>query len=318
MGKGSIKNILNYNKTKSIKRGKRMFERIVGNNKIKEMLARSVQNETLSHSYLFVGISGIGKKMLAKEFAKNILCNEKEKTYTCKSCIEFESDNHPDYIYIEPEGNNIKIEQIRFLQKKIQEKPIISKQKVYIINDADTMTTEAQNCLLKTLEEPPEFATIILIGSNENAFLPTIKSRCMILTFQPIEKEELKQYMERNYGINQITPNQLAMFQGSIGKAILLKDKQEEYNQIEDMIDGLNQKDLLEIIQLATLLYQAKDEIFEILEYINILLLEHAKKNYLYTNCIEIVENTKKRLKQNANYDMCIDNMVFNMWEEVI
>lgn len=294
-----------------------MFEEIIGNNQIKQTLVKSEQNGILSHSYLFIGIPGIGKKMLAKEFAKNILCTEKEKAYTCKSCIKFESDNHPDFVCIEPDGNNIKIEQIRSLQKKIQEKPIISKQKVYIIDDADTMTTEAQNCLLKTLEEPPGFATIILIGSNENAFLPTIKSRCMILTFQPIEKEEIKQYMEMHYGMNKITPEHFAMFQGSIGKAILLKDKQEKYNQIEDIIDGLNQKDLLEIVQLAALLYQAKDEIFELLEYINILLLEHAKENYLYTNCIEIVENTKKRLKQNANYDMCIDNMVFNMWEEV-
>ena len=102
-----------------------MFERIVGNNEVKETLTKSIQNETLSHSYLFVGIPGIGKKMLAKEFAKNILCTEKEKAYTCKSCIEFESDNHPDFIGIQPEGNNIKIEQIRFLQKKIQEKPIM-------------------------------------------------------------------------------------------------------------------------------------------------------------------------------------------------
>ena len=86
-------------------------------------------------------------------------------------------------------GNSVKIEQIRWLQKKIQEKPILSDKKVCIIDNAETMTTEAQNCLLKTLEEPPEFATIILIGTNENAFLSTIKSRCMILKFRPIEEE---------------------------------------------------------------------------------------------------------------------------------
>ena len=106
------------------------------------------------------------------------------------------------------------------------------------------------------------------------------------------------------------------MFQGSIGKAILLKDKIEEYHKIEGLINSLQQEDLLALLPLAEPLYQAKEEIFEILEYINILLLEHAKENYLYTNCIKIVENTKKRLKQNANYDMCIDNLVFNMWEE--
>ena len=178
------------------------------------------------------------------------------------------------------------------------------------------MTQEAQNCLLKTLEEPPEFAVIILIGSQENAFLPTIKSRCLILHFQPLEQEQIKQYMEENYGMQNLTQENLLMFQGSIGKAILLKDKQETYRNIDEIVSNLMQKDLLEIIKLAEPLYKAKEEIFEMLEYMNIVLLNHAKQNYLYTKGIEIVENTKKRLKQNANYEMSIDNMIFNIWEE--
>ena len=202
-----------------------MFEKIIGNETIKKVLEKSIQNQTSSHSYLFIGIQGIGKKMLAIEFAKNILCLENQ------SFIEFESNNHPDFMCIEPDGNRIKIEQIRLLQKKIQEKPIIANKKVYVINDAQTMTTEAQNCLLKTLEEPPQYATIILIGNQENSFLTTIKSRCMILKFQPIEDEEIKQYLQTNYGMMTITQNQLAMFQGSLGKAIELKDKQEEYKK---------------------------------------------------------------------------------------
>ena len=258
-----------------------MFEKIIGNNLIKEMLAKSIEKGTASHSYLFVGIQGIGKKMLSTEFARQILCIEKDQAGKCKSCIEFESNNHPDFMCVEPDGSSIKIDQIRFLQKKIQEKPILSNKKVYIINNAELMTTEAQNCLLKTLEEPPEFAIIILIGSNENAFLSTIKSRCMILHFQPIEDEKIKQYMEINYGITDITQNRLAMFQGSIGKAISLKDKQDEYDKIETMIENLNKKDLLEILKLAEPLYKAKEEIFEILEYINIVLLNYAKENYL-------------------------------------
>lgn len=287
-----------------------MFEKIIGNKAIKEMLAKSIKNDTTSHSYLFVGIQGIGKKMIATEFAKNILGLE--------TATEFDGNNHPDFMCVEPDGNRIKIEQIRLLQKKITEKPILSNKKVYLIDDADTMTTEAQNCLLKTLEEPPEFATIILIGSQEDAFLTTIKSRCMILHFQPIKEEEMKSYLESNYGMANLTQSHLDRFQGSIGKAILLKDKQEEYQKIETMIEGLARKDLIELIQLAEPLYKAKEEIFELLEYINIVLLKQAKTNYLYTNCIKIVENTKKRLKQNGNYDMCIDNLVFNMWEELM
>lgn len=280
-----------------------MFEKIIGNQTIKEMLAKAIENETLSHSYLFVGTQGIGKKLLAKEMAKKIL--------------SFDGESHPDFMCIEPEENSIKIAQIRILQKKIQEKPIIADKKVYIIDNADTMTVEAQNCLLKTLEEPPEFAIIILIGSQESAFLTTIKSRCMIVKFGPIQEDKIIQFMKDNYAIEGISQNQLEMFQGSIGKAILLKDKQEQYGKIEDMIENLNQKDLIEIVTLAEPLYKAKEEIFEILEYMNIVLLKLAKQNYLYTNCMEIVENTKKRLKQSANYDMSIDDLVFNIWEEV-
>ena len=295
-----------------------MFENIIGNSKIKQVLLNSVENNKTSHSYLFVGIEGIGKKMIATELAKMLLClDEKKYCNKCKSCIEFNSNNNPDFLCIEPDGNSIKIEQIRYIQKKIQEKPIISNKKVYIINDADKMTGEAQNCLLKTLEEPPEYATIILIGANENAFLTTIKSRCMIIHFNRIENDEIKRYLEENYNMYNISQNMLETFQGSIGKAKVLKDKQEQYSNLEDIINSLEKKDIIDIIQMADMIYKSKDEIFEILDYINIILLKMAKMRYKYTECINIVENTKKRLKQNANYDMCIDNMLFNIWEEV-
>ena len=299
-----------------------MFETILGNEKNKQILQKSIQNNTISHSYMFVGIQGIGKKIIAKEFAKNILClNQENKNSntncTCKSCIEFETNNNPDFSIIEPDGNSIKIEQIRELQKRIQEKPIISNSKVYIIDNADMMTQEAQNCLLKTLEEPPEYATIILIGSNENLFLPTIKSRCMILHFEPISNENIKKYLQTELAISNIDDEMLDIFQGSIGKAIELKDKKEEYEKIIAFVENLDKKDIIDLYKLAEPIYKSKEEIFEILDYINILLLKKARQNYLYTDCIQIVEDTKKRLKQNGNYDMCIDNLVFNLKERM-
>ena len=280
-----------------------MFDKIIGNDKIKEMLYKSVKDKKTSHSYLFVGIEGIGKKEIAKEFAKMLLCiSDNKYCNTCKSCIEFDSNNNPDFLYIEPEGNSVKIEQIRYIQRKIQEKPIISNKKVYIINDADKMTTEAQNCLLKTLEEPPEYSTIILIGSNENMFLSTIKSRCMIIHFSKIEDEKIRKYLEEKYELKDISTNMLEIFQGSIGKAILLKDKKEQYEKIELIIKSISQKSIIDILNMSEILYKSKEEIFDILEYIK---------------CINSVEETKTRLKQNANYDMSIDNMLFNMWEDV-
>ena len=295
-----------------------MFQNILGNDKIKELLQEAVKANKVSHSYLFVGQAGIGKKMIATEFAKAILCLGDDKyCNNCKSCLEFDGNNNPDFILIEPEGNNIKIDQIRNMQRKVQEKPIISNKKVYIINSADLMTKEAQNALLKTLEEPPEFVTIILVGENENEFLATIKSRCMILHFNPISNSDMKKYLEENYNMN-VTSNMLDVFQGSIGKAIELKDKQEEYLTIENAIDNLEKEDLIDLIKKLDILYTSKDEILDMLDYINIILLKKSKEDVKYTECIKIVENTKRRIAQNANYDMSIDNMLFNIWEEVV
>ncbi len=294
-----------------------MFQNILGNDKIKESLQEALRSGKISHSYLFIGKSGIGKKMIAKEFAKAILClSENKYCNNCKSCLEFDGSNNPDFILLEPEGNVIKIEQIRNMQKKIQEKPIISNKKVYIIDNADLMTQEAQNALLKTLEEPPEFVTIILIGENENSFLATIKSRCMILHFMPIVASDMEMYLSEKFNIN-VNPNILDVYQGSIGKAIELKDKQEDYLMIGQAIENLENKDLIDIVKDLDILYHSKNEILDMLDYINVILLRKAKENIIYTNCIKIVENTKRRIIQNANYDMSIDNMIFNMWEEV-
>ena len=281
-----------------------MFENIIGNESIKNTLEKSIKTNQITHSYLMIGIPGIGKKLLAKEYAKIILSSN-------------DIINNPDFLCIEPDGNSIKIDQIRNLQKEIQEKPIISNKKVYIIDDADLMTKEAQNCLLKTLEEPPKFAVIILIGSNENAFLPTIKSRCMILHFNRLSDTEIKSYLQEQYNELNVTQSMLDIAGGSIGRAINLKDKQEDYSKVEEIINNLDKKDLIDIVQASEILYKSKDDINDILDYINIILLKKAKENYLYTNCIKIVENTKKRLAQNSNYDMSIDDMLFKMWEEI-
>lgn len=295
-----------------------MFNNILGNDKIKELLINSIKNNKTSHSYMFVGIEGIGKKLIAKEFAKMILCTDENKYCDkCKSCIEFNTNNNPDFKIIEPDGNSLKIEQIREFQKKVSEKPIISRKKVYIINDSDKMTTEAQNCLLKTLEEPPEFVTIILIGANENLFLSTIKSRCMIIHFEEISNQIIEKYLEQNYQTKINSKIMLEAFQGSIGKAIQLKEKQDEYEKIEDIIYSLEKKDKIDIINMSEIIYKAKEEKNEILDYMNIVFLNLARTSNKYAECIKVVEDTKKRLLSNANYDMSIDNMILRLWEQV-
>ena len=115
-----------------------------------------------------------------------------------------------------------------------------------------------------------------------------------------------------------VTSNMLDVFQGSIGKAIELKDKQEEYLIIEQAIENIENEDLIDLIKKLDILYTSKDEILDMLDYINIILLKKSKEDIKYTDCIKIVEDTKRRITQNANYDMSIDNMLFNIWEEVV
>ncbi len=295
-----------------------MFENIIGNDKIKNELTNLVKQNKYSHSYIFHGTEGIGKKLIAKEFAKMILCLGEEKyCNTCKSCLEFLSNNNPDFYEIIPDGNNIKIEQIREMQKKVVEQPIISKNKVYIIDNADLMTREAQNCLLKTLEEPPEFVTIILIGSNESNFLSTIKSRCTILRFENIEPSKIEKYLKEKFSIQEVPKSIIEAANGSIGKAELLKDKQELYIAIDTVLENIEKMDLIDTLKNADIIYKSQDEKNEILEYINIKFLKKAKENLKYLKCIDIVEETKKRIKANSNYNMSIDNMLISIWEVI-
>ena len=295
-----------------------MFEGIIGNDKIKKELEFLAKTEKYSHSYLFLGTAGIGKKLIAREFAKMILCESEEKYCgKCKSCIEFDSNNNPDFLEIMPDGNNVKIEQIRDLQRKIVEQPIISGKKVYIIDDADFMTREAQNCLLKTLEEPPEFANIILIGANESSFLSTIKSRCTLIKFNPIPDEEIKEYITKKYELREISDSVILASGGSIGKAENLKDKEELYKSIDKVMNNLEKMDLIDTLKNADIIYKSQDEKQNILEYINIILFKKSKQNKKYLDCINIVEETKKRLKANSNYNMTIDNMIMTIWEEI-
>lgn len=294
------------------------FENIIGNDKNKELLSNIIKTRNISHGYMFLGISGIGKLLFAKEFAKAILCNEQTGCNVCKSCIEFDTSNNPDFQIIEPEEKSIKIEQIRLMNSKISEKPIISNKKVYIINNAETMTKEAQNCLLKTLEEPPEYAVIILIGTNENMFLNTIRSRCVKINFNKIKDDELKNILIEKYEYEDITENLLKLFSGSIEKAIALKGKQEIYLTIENTFNNIENINIIDLLNKKEIITKNKEEIVNILEYINVLFFDKVKQgNNNYIKAIQIVEDTKDRLSKNANLDMTIDNLLINVWETI-
>lgn len=257
------------------------------NDEIKELLKKTVKEERILHSYMFIGGNLSGKYEIAKEFAKSILCLEKDSPCNqCKSCVEISNNNHPDFqiIEVEEEENKIKIEQIRKLQEDIIRKPIISERKVYIINNSDKMTIGAQNCLLKTLEEPPKYITIILLTENENLILNTIKSRCTKIVFNEETKVELTE------------------------------EQKAKYEELEKIFGNINKYHLLDVLNKIDILYKNEKEIMETLDYINAILYKNIQFNINNIKYIEYIEETKKRLNANANFNMSIDNLLYNIW----
>lgn len=313
-----------------------LFENIVGNNKIKESLKNAVKSNNVSHSYLFIGKAGVGKKLFAKDLAKKVMClgsnydaqdnvlrSTRDNTENvesenlslefdnCDSCIKFDANSNPDFSIIVPDGKSIKIEQIRDLQARILEKPISSNKKVYIIDDADTMTEESQNCLLKTLEEPPEYAMIILIASNENRMLQTIKSRCVIIRFEDLTNEEISQILHTN------DQDIIRLCEGSVAKADTISEKREMFAQLKNIADHLSKNSLIDVLNNSDLLYSSKDDIMTLLDFLNIIFFEKAKENIKYSKAIDIIEKTKKKIMANNNYDMRMDYMLMHIWEEL-
>lgn len=300
------------------------LDEIIGNEENKVILKNAINNKNILHSYLFYGAEGIGKKIFAKEFAKMILCNGDDfhkPCNTCKACVEFDSDNNPDFFFIEPDGNSIKIDQIREMQKSVIEKPIESSKKVYIIDNCHLMTKEAQNCMLKTLEEPQEYVVIILIASNENSILPTVKSRCTKLYFKELSDSELFKYVGNGSDGILLENDLIKLCNGSIARANFIAQKIDTLTQVKNCIQDVAKVNKLQFIKNSNVFAENKDDVNLLLDYINILLFrniqERVKNVDGYVRAIKLVENTKAKILNSNNFDMTIDNLLINMWEEI-
>lgn len=288
-----------------------MFEKIIGNDEIKEELKKTINTKKIANSYIFSGIEGIGKRQLAREFAKNIMCLQGgDCKDTCESCKKFEEKSNPNYEEInsnEYKKDIITIDQIREkIVNKAYEKPIISNKKVYVINDADKMNEPAQNALLKTLEEPPHYVVIILIVSNDNAILPTIKSRCVIVKFNSLTNDEIKKI------IGNVSDEELEILNGSLKGYSKIEEKVVQYKEIKNTIERLKNDQLLDVLNNSDILYQGKDEAINLLNYMNIYLF----KENLFDE-IKYVEEAKKKILYNNNYEMTIDNLLMKMWNNI-
>ncbi len=239
------------------------FEELIGNENVKEVLQDLISSENYLHSYLFCGEDGVGKKLFAKEFSKYILCGGRKTGENSHEQIE--NGNHPDFQIVIPDGNSIKIEQIRNMQESIYNKPILSNRKVYIIDDSQKMTKDAQNALLKTLEEPPEYVTIILICSNENLLLNTIISRLIKIPFKPIRLEELKKYNEKVHVIASSSEILLKMINGSIGRMYSIQGKEAFYGSCSKVFASIDESSMLDFFQKTKEIYESKEDIDEVL-----------------------------------------------------
>ncbi|MDB8794391.1 DNA polymerase III subunit delta' C-terminal domain-containing protein [Romboutsia sp. 1001216sp1] len=308
------------------------FEDIIGQEFAKKYLTNSIKNNKISHAYMFEGIEGIGKKKLTEELAKLLLDISDVK-------------NSPDYIEIDPDGNSIKIAQIRKLQTDIIIKPH-KDYKIYVINDAHKMTIEGQNALLKTLEEPPKYAIIILVTSNKEALLDTIKSRCEIIKFLPISLIDLKKYLIQK-GVDEQRAQLLATFsRGSIEKALELSESSEfalMREEIQSYIERLLDKNIVDILDISLDIEKYRGDIFNILDIMinyfrdimfikekidknmiinsdKITFLQNMSKKISYSQVskiIDIIEETKKKIRSNCNFNISMQVMALNIYEVI-
>ena len=287
---------------------------ILGNKEQRKNLDNIILNKNIGHAYMFVGMEGIGKLLIAREFAKAILCQNPTNTYcgNCECCEIFE--NSPDYVYITDENGAIKVGDIRALSDNIMLKPVKSSRRVFIINNADTMNESAQNALLKILEEPPAYATIILVLSNKEKILRTIKSRCTEMCFLPLTLDELKEY----YKGQEIDENLYKYARGSIGK--LEKIKNADYiDSVLELEMAMSYNDILEMNKALTKIKESKtikENINDILDLLMVKLSMEIAQDYgKKTRQIEIIEECRSNLMRNSNFDITLDMMMIHLLE---
>ena len=308
------------------------FEKIRGQRFAKKYLSNSIKSNMISHAYMFEGPSGVGKNTMARELATTLL--EMENLF-----------NSPDYIEITPDGNSIKIAQIRKLQSDILVKPYKS-YKIYVIDEAQKMTVEAQNAFLKTLEEPPKYAIIILITNNKESLLDTIKSRCEIIKFTPIPLVEVADYLTQT-GVDKNRASLLANFsRGSMQKAIELSESEDFHimrDEVQKYVETFLTGSMLDIMDIQNSIEKYKDNITNVLDLLvnyfrdimmvkenvdssmiinldRLVFIKNMSTKITYSQLskiIDIIEETKNKLRSNCNFNISIQVMTLNIYEVI-
>ncbi len=212
---------------------------IIGHSRQKELLQKSLDRNRVASAYLFCGPAGVGKRLLALEFLKFFFCERKKGCGECVNCKKMEQGNHPDLLFLAAEEGTIRIDEVRLIQKHLKYHPLEAPRKVCLIDDAERMTPAAQSAFLKTLEEPSDSTLFILVSSQPEALLPTIRSRCQDVLFGRLPRDGMVRYLIQHQGLEEMEARLLAAIaDGSLARA--LKEGKE--------LKGQDRRQLLEAV----------------------------------------------------------------------
>ena len=325
------------------------FQKVVGHQEIITHLQNAISMNKVSHAYLFGGESGSGKKMMASLFAMTLQCEKHgvEPCMECPSCKKAQSQNHPDIIYVKHEKpNTISIDEIREqLINDVMIKPYSSPYKIYIIDEAQKLTLQAQNALLKTIEEPPAYAVFLLLTENAEMLLPTINSRCVMLKLRNIKDTLIRKYLMENLEIPDYKADMCTAFaQGNVGRAIMLANS-EHFNEIREeavqLLKHIHDMELSEIVAAVknisvykleitdyldiimiwyrdVLLYKATKEIDKVVFKDQLQSIKEQARKSSYEGIeliLESLEKAKARLKANVNFDLVMELLFLTIKE---
>ena len=325
------------------------FKDVVGHRDIIQYIKDAVGQNKVSHAYILNGQRGSGKKMLAKLFAMTLQCEsgEAEPCGECRSCIQANNGNQPDIITVKHEKPaSISVDDVRTqINGDIMIKPYSSPYKVYIVPEADLMTVQAQNAILKTIEEPPEYAVIFLLTENADSLLPTIRSRCVMLKLRNIKDKLVKKYLMEQMQVPDYQADLCAAFaQGNIGRAIMLA-KSEHFNEIkEDAIQLMKYIDEMELSEIVAAIKEINKYKLEVVDYLDIMTIWYrdvllykatkdvgglvfgdqlkfikqkaSKSSYEgLEKILESIEKAKTRLKANVNFELVMELLLLTIKE---
>jgi DNA polymerase III subunit delta' len=328
-----------------------MKKRIVGNEKTIEKLKKAVKSGELSHAYIFEGPEGIGKKTLALEFAKMILCHSADiPCEKCQSCLKLKTENHPDLFLESPvkkkstSKSTYSVSDIEKMQSEMRRKPNESKKKVFIITEGEKLSVDSQNKFLKTLEEPLDNIVTIILVNNANKLLKTTTSRCQTVKLEAIPDRDIENYIIEEYGEIQKLDSVLSFARGNIGKTIeLLKDEKFQDRRIKviDIISDIIEKDITKVFSGLKFFEEEKEYVSELLDIMtswfrDLLLYEKTKTEEFLINkdrfrmlnyqsqmlstiqiydIVKRIGQTRLDLEHNVNYQLTIELLLLTIYE---